>query len=140
FTPLIPMWASALARPWHDPGSCPTLILLAGSEVGDGVLGYSSYWRSVYAVRAERASRYRQILISGGPAGSETATAQSMADFLIASGVPRTIIRLETKSRSTQENAEFSARLLQGEPGCKILMTSDYHMARARGAFEKVGL
>ncbi len=138
-TPLAEVWTSALARPWYDPGACDTLIVLAGSELDNGLLGYSSYWRSVYAVRAQRKHGFKQIVLSGGSTATKP-TAESMADFLVASGVPPEIIRLETKSQSTRENALFTERLLRAEPGCKALMTSDYHIFRASRAFRKIGM
>jgi uncharacterized SAM-binding protein YcdF (DUF218 family) len=47
---------------------------------------------------------------------------------------------VETRSRSTRENALFAKPILDGIPGRKILLTSDYHMYRARRVFQKIGL
>jgi len=138
-TPLVKVWAASLANPWYDSGHCQTLIVLGGAESEDGVLGYSSYWRSVYAVRAYRAHPFKRIFISGG-SGSTPSTAESMALFLAASGVPSEIIRLDSKSKSTRENALFTFRVIGAEPGCKELMTSDFHTFRASRAFREVGM
>jgi len=45
----------------------------------------------------------------------------------------------ENYSRSTRENALNTARLLAGDTGTLVLMTSDFHMYRALRAFRKAG-
>jgi uncharacterized SAM-binding protein YcdF (DUF218 family) len=113
--------------------------VLSGSDLGLDVLGYSSYWRAVYAVLMERRNHYRQILVSGGGNGPKT-TARLMADFLVASGVPQEIIRIEDESSSTRESAVFTKRALGDETGCNTLLTSDYHMFRASRTFRQAGI
>lgn len=63
-----------------------------------------------------------------------------MSQYLRAVGVPAEAIRLETRAGSTRENALFTEQLLDSLPGQKVLLTSDYHMFRARRVFAKVGL
>ncbi|MCL4790142.1 MAG: YdcF family protein [Verrucomicrobia bacterium] len=57
--------------------------------------------------------------------------------ILMAAGVPRDAILIESKSATTRENAEFSARLLR-EQGIRtaVVVTSWYHSRRALAAFE----
>ena len=62
-----------------------------------------------------------------------------MAEFLKFQGVPAAAIHLETESRSTRENALYSAPLLKTLQGRKVLLTSDFHIFRARRAFAKAG-
>lgn len=137
-TPLDVWWATQLAGPWNDPKG-EVLIVLGGSVLEDGEMGTSTYWRSVYAVRAWREGGFKEIVLSGGgpPMGT---VSESMRSFLVAQGVPRESIWLETKSLSTRENALLTKPILDGIPGRKVLLTSDYHMYRARRAFEKVGV
>jgi len=47
---------------------------------------------------------------------------------------------LVPRSGSTHENALYVTELLAGISGRKVLLTSDYHMFRARRAFKKAGL
>jgi uncharacterized SAM-binding protein YcdF (DUF218 family) len=136
FTPLISWWAGALARPWEDPRG-EVLIVLGGDRVDD-MIGYSSYWRSVYAVWAYRQSGFRRVVVSGGPGGAAVAVA--MRDFLVSSGVPAEAIVLEAESASTRENALRTAELLRGETGRSVLLTSDFHMYRAYRCFRRAGL
>ncbi len=132
-TPLDYWWATGLAGNWND-ASGDVLIVLGGSMLEPNVLGLSSYWRSVYAVLAWRGGHFRTVVVSGkGPAGP-------MRDFLVCQGVPAESILVENAAGSTRENALFTKRLLENVPGRKVLLTSDYHMYRARRAFEKAGL
>jgi uncharacterized SAM-binding protein YcdF (DUF218 family) len=55
-------------------------------------------------------------------------------------GIPADAIAIESESRNTRENAVNTARLLGHVPGRKVLLTSDFHMFRARRAFLKAGL
>ena len=137
-TPLDYWWATALAGPWRDP-SGDVLIVLGGSMLDNGTIGGSSYWRSVYAVRAWKEGGFHEVVLSGG--GSEkTPVAEAMRNFLECQGVPGAAIHLETRSDSTLESALNTRELLIRLQGRKVLLTSDYHMFRARRVFRKVGL
>jgi uncharacterized SAM-binding protein YcdF (DUF218 family) len=136
FTPLTAWWARALARPWEDPRG--EVLIVLGSDRVDDMIGYSSYWRSVYAVWAYREGGFRRVVVSGGPGGA--AVAESMRDLLVTSGVPSQAILLETESTSTRENAVRTVELLRGETGRSVLLTSDFHMYRAYRCFRRAGL
>ncbi len=137
-TPLDLWWATWLAGHWDDPKG-EVLIVLGGSMVEDGMIGASTYWRAVYAVRAWRQGGFRAVVLSGGGTGSGSA-AEAMRDFLTSQGVPRDVIWIETRSESTRENALFTKAIVDRMPGRKILLTSDFHTYRAWRAFKKVGL
>ena len=56
--------------------------------------------------------------------------------ILIANGVPASAIQLESKSRTTRENAEFTIKLLRAENAHRVmLVTSWYHARRALETF-----
>jgi uncharacterized SAM-binding protein YcdF (DUF218 family) len=133
FTPLVPWYARALSGIWDEPQG-EVLIVLGGGTIDDTTLAPGSYWRAVYGERTWRAGGFRQLLVSGKNA------APLMRDFLLCQGVPAGAIQVEDKSASTRENALAAARLLASTPGRKVLVTSDYHMFRARRAFAKAGL
>jgi uncharacterized SAM-binding protein YcdF (DUF218 family) len=71
-------------------------------------------------------------VISGGGPG--------IRNFLLAEGVPSEAIVAEWRSTSTRENGIETARLIQGIPGKKVLLTSDFHMYRALRVFRKLGI
>ena len=138
FTPVDYWWATALAGRWENsPGDI--LIVLGGSVLDYGTIGGSSYWRGVYALQAWKQGNFQLVVVTGGGAPGKSA-AEAVGDFLVSQGVPREAVRLETRSNSTHENALFTRDLLIGEPGRKVLLTSDYHMFRAKRAFEKAGI
>jgi uncharacterized SAM-binding protein YcdF (DUF218 family) len=56
--------------------------------------------------------------------------------ILIENGVPANLIQLESKSRTTKENAQFTIQLLRGEKiRSAIIVTSWYHSRRALKTF-----
>ena len=140
-TPLVSWWARGLARPW---GNCKgdVLVVLGGNALGDGVLGSSSYWRSVYTVRTMRAHSFRQVIISGGAARhGEKPASELMRDFVRSHGIDTTAVVPETESTTTAENAIRTKALLGNAPKGKIvLLTSDYHIWRAYRVFRKAGM
>lgn len=136
-TPLVDRLGRAMAGSWGDPDA-ELLIVLSGADIEDGVPGVNSYWRCFYAAHAYRHGHFRKMLISGG--GSRMPIAEAMRDVVVVLGVPRDAIVLETASRSTRENAVFSASILRSLEGRKVLLTSDFHMYRAHRAFLKAGV
>jgi uncharacterized SAM-binding protein YcdF (DUF218 family) len=139
-TPLMPWYATRLAGNWTDADGDILIVLAAEVENGD-IIGLSSYWRSVYAVNALRSGHFRTVVVSGGPqAGVREPRAVIIAHFLEANGIPTDRILLEPRAASTRENALFTKPLVANLPGRKVLLTSDYHMFRARRAFEAAGV
>jgi uncharacterized SAM-binding protein YcdF (DUF218 family) len=140
-TPVTIWWAQRMAGDVYTQ-SGDVLIVLAGSTVNGQLLGESSYWRSVHAVRAWRAGGFQRLLLVGRAApGTAAATPASvmMRGFLVAHGVPVERIEVETESQTTFENARMVAPLVAGG-GRLVLLTSDYHMPRALAVFRKEGL
>jgi uncharacterized SAM-binding protein YcdF (DUF218 family) len=137
-TPIEGWWIQWLAGPWNDPKGDVLVVLGAGS-VRD-VIDWSSYWRSVYAVRAWRDGGFHEVVVTGGSLGGETPAAERMRDFMVSQGVPATAILVEGESHSTRENALKSKALLDQLVGRKVLLTSDYHMFRATRVFRKAGI
>jgi uncharacterized SAM-binding protein YcdF (DUF218 family) len=137
-TPIDDWWIRLLAGPWNDPKG-EVLVVLASDSIKD-VIGWSSYWRSVYAVRAWREGGFREVVVSGGSLNGEAPAAERMRDFMVSQGVPASAVGIESESHSTRENALKSKALLANLSGPKVLLTSDYHMFRAARVFRKVGI
>jgi uncharacterized SAM-binding protein YcdF (DUF218 family) len=132
-TPLVSWYGGMLAGQWNDPEG-DTLIVLGGGDLADGFPSENTVLRCLYAVRAYQDGHFRKIVVSGYRIGGH------MRNVLVSEGVPAAAIVTDDESRSTRENALQAARLLSGDKGSKVLLTSDYHMLRARGAFRKAGL
>lgn len=138
-TPLVPWVASQLVDRWDGPTG-EVLVVLSADMLGDGTLGVGSYWRAVYGARIFRTHPFRRVIVCGGTGGSRRSAAEAMAEFMQALGVPREAMVLEDKSGSTRENALFAKELLPAGTRQIVLVTSDFHLWRARRAFAKVGL
>jgi uncharacterized SAM-binding protein YcdF (DUF218 family) len=134
FTPVVSWWTAALSGPWPDSHGKTLIVLGAETAGGGGLVGYSSYWRALYAVSAWREGGWNRVVVVGHD------VAEPLQNFLAYAGVPRDNITVENTSVSTRENALACARLLKGVPGPNVLLTSDFHMYRAIRAFRKAGL
>src|SRR5581483_12012566 len=86
-----------------------------------------------YALLAWENGGYKTIVISGE-------ASPSIRNFLVAEGIPASAIVLDPQSATTRENAIDTARLLQGIPGSRVLLTSDFHMYRAERLFRRAGV
>jgi len=137
-TPLDGWWINWLRGSWNDTKG-DVLVVLGADSVKD-VIGESSYWRSVYAVRAWRDGGFREVVVTGGSLNGEVPAAARMRDFMVSQGVPASAITVEGESHSTLENALKSKALLDQRPGRKVLLTSDYHIFRAARVFHKAGI
>ncbi len=130
-----PHWyVNLLAGPYPESRGA-VLIVLGGDVTDNGMLGQTSYWRSLVAVLTWRSNSFRQVGLSGDRRSTEP-----MRDFLVCQGVPAGAILIEGRSTSTHENAVFTAQFVRDIPGPYVLLTSDYHMWRAHRAFAKAGL
>ena len=87
----------------------------------------------------------KKLLISGGDSPlvkSGKFEAEETKKFLVQIGVNEKDIILESQSRNTHENALFSKTIIDSQypkAHC-MLITSAYHLPRAKLCFDKVGL
>lgn len=96
-----------------------------------------------HATRLFYESRAPLVLMSGGsdPENSATSEAATMRRFMVDLGVPGEAMVLESRSRNTTQNAEYSSEILAEQGVNRILLvTSAYHMPRAKRLFEAQGL
>ena len=131
-TPIVTWWALAYSGPLEQPKG-DVLILLSAATDDRGGISFSSYWRARHALLAWQTGGFKKIVISGGGG-------PGILNFLIVNGVPREVMVAEWRSTSTRENGVETARLVQGMPGRKVLLTSDFHMYRAVRVFRKLGI
>ena len=137
-TPIDDWWIKWLAGPWNNPKG--DVLVVLGSDAVEDVIGWSSYWRSVYAVRAWREGGFREVVVTAGSMNGEVPAAERMRDFMASQGIPASAIRVEGAAQSTRENALKSKVLLDNLSGRRVLLTSDYHMFRAHRVFRKAGI
>jgi uncharacterized SAM-binding protein YcdF (DUF218 family) len=121
------------------------IVVLGGATRGDthmGTLGDLNQQadRLVHATELYKAQRAPLLLLTGGAQAGERPEADLMRELLMVMGVPQRAMLLERSSRTTFENAAYSAPLLQARGIRRILLvTSAFHMRRARALFEERG-
>ena len=96
-----------------------------------------------HALRLYQAGKAPLIVVSGGGQKDRygRTEAQAVGVVLLDLGLPPSALLLETRSRDTRENAEYSARLLEARGIQRILLvTSAMHMQRALHEFKAQGL
>jgi uncharacterized SAM-binding protein YcdF (DUF218 family) len=110
-----------------------------------GVVSFShSANRLTGTLALYKTGKIKKILLSGGSGrivGEERAEAPIVRWYLQQAGVPDSAILTEDRSRNTWENAVFSKHLLDSiAPNSRcLLITSAWHLRRAKGCFEKAG-
>ncbi|MES0154311.1 YdcF family protein [Mesorhizobium sp. M0018] len=84
-----------------------------------------------------------KVVISGGPIAmvrEDEGDAATAPRLFTALGVTADRLVLEGKSRNTYENAVFTKQLITPKPGeTWLLVTSAFHMPRAKALFDKAG-
>jgi uncharacterized SAM-binding protein YcdF (DUF218 family) len=94
------------------------------------ILGGGSHERPGRAAELFKEHAAPRIIISGW------GDCEINRRLLLAAGVPASAIELETQSRTTRENAEFTIQLLRKEKLTRvIIVTSWYHSRRALACF-----
>jgi uncharacterized SAM-binding protein YcdF (DUF218 family) len=126
--------------------NAPALVLLGGATRGATSLvqtadlnAYAD--RLLFAARLYQLGKAPLVVVSGGSPGRGGVEAREMADILAIMGVPPAAMLLEGHSRNTYENAVYSSQLLQQRGIQRVLLvTSAFHMRRARAVFEARGI
>lgn len=134
FTP-VGLWTIAPLESrfpeWHPSSqSVPNGIILLGGDAGEGII-----------VLAELSQQFPHArLVFSGP-GEETSRDNDLLLRKFANfGGDLTRIKLETRSRTTFENAMYSAELIKPKPDERwLLVTTALHMPRSVGTFRRAG-
>lgn len=112
---------------------------------GAGVVGacapnLNGVRRVLLATRLWQSGRAPLVVFAGGSGPPGCPVAGAMARLATEAGLPPSRIRVETSSRSTHENAAFTAPLLRGWGARRLLVVTDrLHVRRAVGAFAAAG-
>jgi len=152
-----PWLITILQYPFHTP----PMPMNANEryEVGIVLGGYTSYDKVYKAGHFNMSSdRFiqgawlykkgfiKKIIVSGGQNGfnneDDFIEAEFVASILKDLGVPSSDIFIEGNSRNTIENAAFSYKILDSlglKKNKLVLITSAFHMPRAKETFEKAG-
>jgi uncharacterized SAM-binding protein YcdF (DUF218 family) len=149
----LPVVAMALARTLEPPPVTATdlaraqaIVILAGGnnrgapEWGGETVKTTTLQRVRYGARLARVSGLPILVTGGTPQGGHKAEAALMRDVLVDEyGLE--VRWVETASRTTAENAAYSASVLKAAGITRIALVTDaIHMPRSRRAFQRSGL
>lgn len=117
------------------------IVVLGGGKVRPDQLMSS---RLAAAAHAWSAGRANTIILSGGGGRDGKrrgrTEADRMATAIVSFGVPASALVLEDRSRNTEQNAFFTARLARERNIHRVLLvTSSLHMPRASLLFHEAG-
>ena len=113
------------------PQPAAAIVVLAGDHRGGRVDAAVALWKAGWVPEGP-------FLVSGGQLYGDTTWAGLMQERALAQGVPRGRLVLQGRSRTTEEDARESAKLLRLEPGqTLILVTSAWHSGRAADHFRR---
>ncbi len=121
------------------------IVVLGGGLIHDSpeyredIVGTETVARLRYAARLARATAVPILVTGGNPRGGKLSEGEAMARILLQDfHVPARWT--EGRSATTAENASRSFEILKPEGRTRIaLVTSAWHMPRARQAFSKAG-
>ncbi|MFB6520015.1 YdcF family protein [Streptomyces sp. NPDC056401] len=117
--------------------------LIGGDRVPPLLASRLRKGREIHDAQIARGGRVPLLLTSGGKGSDEKlAEARAMADWLIAEGVPQDHVRLEDRSRTTEENLLYSRTIMEAEdPAYRcVVVTNNFHAFRAAMMARKAGV
>jgi len=130
----------ALYQPGEETPEGAAIIALAGNAPDSGGVTGETEARIQRAVELFEAGAAPTLVVTGGTGGNDASVAQAMRDFAVAAGVPEDAILLEDASRSTLQNALFTADMEELDKSASvIIVTHRYHLPRAHASFRWAG-
>jgi uncharacterized SAM-binding protein YcdF (DUF218 family) len=150
-TAVINVWEPAFKAietlPEYEIGIVLTGVTNLNKTADDRTFFDKGADRATHAVQLYKEGKLKRTLITGGqgfqPKNNQR-EAILLANFMVTAGVPREDLIIEEEAKNTRENALFTMRILEarGENLDQrfLLITSAFHMKRAEGCFDKVGV
>ena len=123
-------------------------IVLGGMASYDSHLERINFARSSdrlwHALRLYKTGKIKKILLTGGSGSilqQDDREAVFLRNHLLKIGISNEDIIIEKDSKNTRENAVNTAKVLENNKQQKhLLITSGFHLRRAKACFDKVGL
>ncbi|MFZ5641365.1 MAG: YdcF family protein [Bacillota bacterium] len=123
------------------PRRAEAIVVLSGGWESRERLGKSTLERYNYAIRLFQDGFAPLLIFSGGNLDNRPAEADQMAEMALSDGFSYQAIVSENSSSTTWENVLFTKRILkENKITHVILVTSPYHMRRAKTMFEEKGV
>nr|WP_299240188.1 YdcF family protein [uncultured Halomonas sp.] len=150
--PWVSYWLRKGLEPYEPPArialqEAQAIVILGGGrdyatpEFGWGDAPNNATWRRLgYGAWLSRETGL-PILVSGGRVNDEALAEATLMARALSQAFGLETRWLEERSRTTAENAEFSAALLNRDEIARILLVSQaWHLPRAIPEFERAGL
>jgi len=124
-------------------------IILGGFTTYDEELKMEQFHQSIdrllHGMELYKTGKAKKMMLVGGSgsiAKPNEKEALILFNFLVKLGIPQKDIIVESASKNTHENAINTTKILNEtyKNGSFILVTSGYHMPRAKRCFKKTGL
>ncbi len=120
-------------RPLPQQARFDAIVVLGCRVYADGKPSPALARRVRRAVELYEQGKAPLLVLTGGVGGHPPSEARAAADLAAELGVPRSAMRLEEASTSTEENARFAAELVDVR---RVLIVSDaYHVFRGERVF-----
>jgi uncharacterized SAM-binding protein YcdF (DUF218 family) len=125
----------------QQPGKEADYLIVLGAGVRGDEPSLSLQYRLDTAIDYMKENPETKVIVSGGK-GNEHALSEAevMEKYLLSNGISQTSIIREDKSTNTHENISFSKELLPEEATNIVLVSSNYHVARAKLIADRQGL
>ncbi|QUW22045.1 YdcF family protein [Sporosarcina sp. Marseille-Q4063] len=115
--------------------------IILGAKVNGEIPSLSLQYRLDAALDYAQQYPHVYLILSGGQgAGEHISEAEAMKRFLIENGIQEERLFLEDMSTSTYENLLYSIEKIPDSIEEITIITSDYHLARAKNIAESLGL
>ncbi|MGG2066269.1 YdcF family protein [Bacillus sp. S14(2024)] len=122
------------------PNDADYMIVL-GARVNGTEPSYSLQYRIDKAAEYLKTHPETTAIVSGGKGkGEKISEALAMKQGLMEQGIQEERITMEDRSTNTNENIQFSKSLIPTNKKKGMIVTSDFHMYRAKKIAEKQGL
>jgi uncharacterized SAM-binding protein YcdF (DUF218 family) len=126
---FVPMLVAVYLSPQNPLEKVDAIVVVSGGDtdarISEGVKLYLQEWAPM-------------LVFSGAAAEGDVSNALAMKRIAVSAGVSAEDILIEEKSKTTAENADFTANIVR-EKGFQsiILVTSPYHQRRAYTQFRQ---
>lgn len=115
-------------------------VIVLGAQVRGTVPSKALYGRILAATKYLIDNPDSLVICSGGQGPGEHITeAQAIKNGLLANGIPSDRILLEEASTNTVENLSFCKQLIKDPTSLVVIVTSDFHIFRAKKIAEHLG-
>lgn len=135
------MVASSAYR-WRKPKCPSSAVIVLGSGLVNGEVPPLLASRLQRGIKAQQDDPGEPILITSGGRGDDEPVAEGVAmrDYVIDQGVNPDDVVAEDQSTNTEENLQYSRKLLPDTNAPVTVVTSSYHVFRAALLTRELGL